>query len=172
VIRVESVRRSYEKPRYRVRGPEVEEVHEAVEVTIETSAPFPQRALGPVLLVGRVELSESERIGPNRYRFYAYDYKQLKWLQVAGDRLLDEHALPSKQLDLALELDGKDVRLEKAFATIDREKDPAPQVMILSSGELTPFKLDVSRSSLPGRYSLTGELNGKLAVAENGYASR
>jgi general secretion pathway protein H len=106
------------------------------------------------------------------YRFYAYDYKQLKWLQVAGDRLLEEHALASGQLELALALDGKDVKLEKAFATIDREKDPAPQVMILSSGELTPFELDVSRAGLRGHYSLTGELDGKLTVAEDGYASR
>jgi general secretion pathway protein H len=105
------------------------------------------------------------------YRFYVYDYKQLKWLQVAGDRLLDEHAV-RKQLVLALALDGKDVELQKKFETIDREKDPQPQVMILSSGEITPFVLDVSREGVRGHFSLTGELNGKLAVAEDGYASR
>jgi general secretion pathway protein H len=135
-----------------------------------------QRLRGLVDLLHEDSLMQSRDYGlmltTGGYRFYAYDYKQLKWLQVAGDRLLDEHALASSQLELALELDGKDVKLEKAFATIDREKDPAPQVMILSSGELTPFKLDVSRSGLPGHYSLTGELDGKLAVAEDGYASR
>lgn len=78
VIGIEAKRRRYRKPRYRAQGSAVEEVREAVEITIETSAPFPQRALGPVLLVGRVELSESERVGPNRYRFYAYDYDRLK----------------------------------------------------------------------------------------------
>jgi general secretion pathway protein H len=135
-----------------------------------------QRLRGLVDLLHEDSLMQSRDYGlmltTGGYRFYAYDYKQLKWLQVAGDRLLDEHALAGSQLELALELDGKDVKLEKAFATIDREKDPAPQVMILSSGELTPFKLDVSRSGLPGHYSLTGELDGKLAVAEDGYASR
>jgi hypothetical protein len=78
VIGVESVLRTYRKPRFRTRGPEVEEAHHAVEITIETSEPFPERALGPVLLVGRVELNEGERIGPNRYRFYAYDVEKLK----------------------------------------------------------------------------------------------
>jgi general secretion pathway protein H len=105
------------------------------------------------------------------YRFYAYDYKQLKWLEVAGDKLLAEHAVKN-QLVLALALDGKDVQLQKKFETIDREKDPQPQVMILSSGEITPFVLDVSRAGVRGHFSLTGDLDGKLAVAEDGYASR
>jgi len=105
------------------------------------------------------------------YRFYIYDYKQLKWIQVAGDRLLGEHAV-RKQLELGLALDGKDVELEKKFETIDREKDPQPQIMILSSGELTPFQLDVSRVNINGHYALTGELGGKLSVAEEGYAAR
>jgi len=105
------------------------------------------------------------------YRFYVYDYKQLKWLEVAGDKLLAEHAVRN-QLVLALALDGKDVKLEKKFETIDREKDPQPQVMILSSGEITPFVLDVSRDGVRGHFSLTGDLAGKLAVAEDGYAAR
>ncbi|HEX6700197.1 MAG TPA: hypothetical protein VF101_05645 [Gaiellaceae bacterium] len=78
IARVEAVRRRYDEPRYRVRDGELEEVYEAVEVTVETSEPFPQRALGPVLFVGPVELSESEQIGPARYRFYGYDVERLK----------------------------------------------------------------------------------------------
>jgi general secretion pathway protein H len=105
------------------------------------------------------------------YRFYVYDYKQLKWLEVTGDKLLSEHALRN-QLVLALALDGKDVELQKKFETIDREKDPQPQVMILSSGEITPFALDVSREGVRGRFSLTGGLDGKLTMAEEGYAAR
>jgi len=105
------------------------------------------------------------------YRFYVYDYKQLKWLEVAGDKLLAEHAVRS-QLVLALALDGKDVKLEKKFETIDREKDPQPQVMILSSGEITPFVLDVSREGVRGHFSVTAELDGKIALAEDGYAAR
>lgn len=78
VLALESVLRTYRKPRFRVHGAKVEEVHKAVEITIETSAPFPERALGPVLLIGRAEVNEAERVGPNRYRFYAYDVDKLK----------------------------------------------------------------------------------------------
>jgi hypothetical protein len=78
IVELASVRKSYRKPRYRARGGELEEVREAVEIIVETSEPFPQRALGPVLVVGSVELSEAERVGPNRYRFYGYDVERLK----------------------------------------------------------------------------------------------
>ena len=44
--------------------------------------------------------------------------------------------------------------------------------MILSSGEVTPFVLDVSRQGIRGHFSLTGDLGGKLTVAEDGYAAR
>jgi len=134
-----------------------------------------QRLRGLIDLLHEEALMQSRDYGlmltTDGYRFYTYDYKQLKWLQVAGDRLLEQHALP-RQLELGLVLDGKDVRLEKKFETIDREKNPAPQVMMLASGELTPFELGVSRDGTNGRYALTGELNGKLTVAEQGYATR
>jgi len=134
-----------------------------------------QRLRGLIDLLHEDSLMQSRDYGlmltTGGYRFYLYDYKQLKWLQVAGDRLLEEHAL-RKQLELGLVLDGKDVELEKKFETIDREKDVVPQVMILSSGELTPFGLHVARVGTNGHYTLTGELDGKLNVAEEGYAVR
>ncbi len=78
VIGVESAFRRYRKPRYRARGSEVVPVEEAVEITVTTAAPFPERALGPVVLIGSTQVTESERIGENRYRFYAYDFEKLK----------------------------------------------------------------------------------------------
>jgi general secretion pathway protein H len=134
-----------------------------------------QRLRGLIDLLHEDALMQSRDYGlmltTGGYRFYVYDYKQLKWIQIAGDRLLEEHAVRN-QLELGLALDGKDVKLEKKFETIDREKDPVPQVMILSSGELTPFELGVSRDGANGHYALTGELDGKLVVAEEGYAAR
>ena len=78
IVAVESVLRTYRKPRFRTRASEVTEVDKAVEITVETAEPIPERALGPVLLIGRTEVTESERIGPNRYRFYAYDFDKLE----------------------------------------------------------------------------------------------
>jgi hypothetical protein len=78
VLAVEAALRTYRKPRYRARGSEIVEVKAAVEITVTTAAPFPERALGPMLLIGAAQVTESERVGPNRYRFYAYDFERLK----------------------------------------------------------------------------------------------
>jgi hypothetical protein len=78
VVAVKSALRRYRKPRLRARGREVVEVEEAVEITVTTAAPFPERALGPVLLIGRAQVTESERLAADRYRFYAYEFDKLK----------------------------------------------------------------------------------------------
>jgi hypothetical protein len=78
VVAIESALRTYREPRLRTRRSEVVSVDRAVEVTVETDGPIPERALGPVLVIGATEVTESERLGPTRYRFYAYDFEQLK----------------------------------------------------------------------------------------------
>jgi hypothetical protein len=78
VVAVESVLRRYRDPRYRADGPNVIPVDQAVEITITTSDPFPERALGPVLFIGNTRATESERVGQNRYRFYVYEPEQLE----------------------------------------------------------------------------------------------
>jgi hypothetical protein len=44
--------------------------------------------------------------------------------------------------------------------------------MLLSSGEVTPFKLEISREGRGGRFELTGELDGTLKVSEEGFDGR
>jgi hypothetical protein len=72
---------------------------------------------------------------------------------------------------MALVLDGREVELKRDFKNVDIEK-PQPQVMLLSSGELTPFKLEVSREGRAGRFELTGELDGTLKISEAGFDGR
>jgi len=105
------------------------------------------------------------------YRFYIYDYKLLKWVEPADDRLLRERALP-KPLEFALALDDREVRLIRDFDSQKVEK-PEPQVLILSSGELTPFEIDLYRDRVAGgHFTLTGELDGTLEITQDGYDSR
>lgn len=111
------------------------------------------------------------------YRYYVYDYKQLKWIDASADRMLRERALP-KPLEFGLLLDDREVELARDFESIDREsmakkEGPAPQIMILSSGELTPFELDLYRDrAFGGHFMLKGELDGKLKIEKAGYDSR
>jgi general secretion pathway protein H len=105
------------------------------------------------------------------YRIYVYDYKQLAWAEPAGDRLLRERRLP-QPLELVLALDDRELQLLPDFESQEIE-NPEPQVMILSSGELTPFELDFYRDRADdAHFTLTGELDGTLEIARVGYDSR
>jgi general secretion pathway protein H len=104
------------------------------------------------------------------YRFYVFDYQQLAWLQPTDDRLLKEHTL-REPLNLSLTLEDRRLVLDPNFDARESE-DPEPQVMILSSGELTPFEAAVYRDFTDGRFTLTAELDGTLEISENGFDSR
>jgi len=101
------------------------------------------------------------------YRFYLYDYLQLAWVESRDDRLLQQHAL-RPQLAMALVLDGREVALEPDFESQDVD-NAEPQVMLLASGEVTPFTLEMSREGLAGRFELTAELNGELTLTEEDF---
>lgn len=101
------------------------------------------------------------------YRFYVFDYARLQWVEPQTDRLLQPHSL-RPLLSMALLLDGRDVPLEPSFETQDVE-NPEPQVMVLSSGEVTPFTVEMSRAGVPGRFELTAQLNGDVEVRQEGF---
>jgi general secretion pathway protein H len=101
------------------------------------------------------------------YRFYVFDYQQLEWVVPQADRLLETHAL-QPLLSMSLVLDGREVSLDPDFESQDIET-PTPQVMLLSSGELTPFTVEMRRDGIEGRYELTAELNGDIQVTQEGF---
>lgn len=104
------------------------------------------------------------------YRFYVYDYKTLKWTEVAGDKVLKQHAL-GPQLNLVLALDDRDVPLLPDFDSKEI-KNPEPQVMLLSSGEITPFRASIYRNREGGHYILTAAPDGGLEITEDGFSER
>jgi general secretion pathway protein H len=101
------------------------------------------------------------------YRFYVFDYQLLEWAEPQADRLLEPHALRSR-LSMTLELDGREVPLVPDFESQDLE-NPEPQVMLLSSGEVTPFTIEMTRADIQGRFELTVALDGKVNVVQEGF---
>ncbi len=101
------------------------------------------------------------------YRFFVFDHGQLEWVLPPGDRLLEPHTLPP-QVSLALSLDGRDVPLEPDFDSQDIE-NAEPQIMVLSSGEVTPFTIELTRRGVDGRFELTAELDGSVHVKQEGF---
>jgi hypothetical protein len=75
VTSVSSQRVHYDRPRKRLRGLEPVDVTDAVEIVVHTSAELPlHRDVTPVLFVGDVPVRHAERIGPNQYRFFLWDF--------------------------------------------------------------------------------------------------
>jgi general secretion pathway protein H len=101
------------------------------------------------------------------YRFYVFDYQQLKWIEPQTDQLLRPYAL-NPQLAVQLVLDGREVPLERDFESRDVE-NPEPQVMLLASGEVTPFTVEMTREGAEGRFTLDVALDGKIARAEEDF---
>lgn len=101
------------------------------------------------------------------YRFYVFDYQQLKWVEPQMDQLLRPYAL-APQLGMQLVLDGREVPLERDFESRDVE-NPEPQIMLLASGEVTPFTVELARAGVDGRFALEVALDGKITRTEEDF---
>jgi hypothetical protein len=78
IRRVEAVTRRYRRPRVTYEGLERIEHKQAVELLVETTGPFPVRALAPVLYIGDEPVPDWEREDDNRYRFFAFRPERLE----------------------------------------------------------------------------------------------
>jgi hypothetical protein len=51
---------------------------EAIEFIVHTTGPIPARAMGPALFIAGKQISESEQLSDNTYRFLAFDMDRLE----------------------------------------------------------------------------------------------
>ena len=124
-----------------------------------------------------LELLHEEAVMQNRdygvlfsesgYRFYIYDNERLLWFEPVDDRFLAAREL-EQPVSLGLALEDRDVTLEIEFEP-EALEEPAPQVTLLSSGEVTPFEVEFYRDLNGGRFVLSAELDGSLDVSEVGF---
>ena len=141
-----------------------------------------------------VELAEDEALMQGRdfglellqsgYRFVEHDPQSRRWFELAGDELLRPRQL-EEGLSLALFLEDRRIELEVRAADIgsgeddeeedddeqeaqreerDGEDDYAPHVLILSSGDVTPFHLNILRESDGAEVVLATNPAGELEV--------
>jgi general secretion pathway protein H len=128
-------------------------------------------------LKGVIDLVREEALMQNRdfgvvftatgYRFYTYDYGVQAWLPPNDDQLLAEHAI-GEEFDLALVVEDRELVLEDEFDPQDID-NPQPQVLILSSGEMTPFEARIFRSFDGGQYVLTAAAGGNSEISSRGF---
>ena len=102
------------------------------------------------------------------YRFYVYDHLTLTWLEPIGDQLLAERTL-EEPLQLSLELEDREVRLEPDFDDMDVNEQPEPQVIVFGTGQVTPFAVGFFRELNGGRFVLSTEFDGTTSVTGDGF---
>jgi hypothetical protein len=78
ILEVRTLNNSFEPRQLRNFRSSLEANTEATEFQIGTASPIPIRALSPVLHVGNVVLTESEQIGENFYKFWAFEPNRLE----------------------------------------------------------------------------------------------
>ncbi len=124
-----------------------------------------------------LELLREEAVMQNRdygvlfsetgYRFYIYDLERLLWFEPTDDRFLSARRL-QEPLSLGLKLEDRDITLESEFEP-DILEEPAPHVVLLASGEMTPFEAAFYRELNGGQILLSAELDGTLEVSQVGF---
>lgn len=101
------------------------------------------------------------RIEPERYSFMLYDEDSRAWTGMEQDRLFRERPL-DEDIDMDLYMDDRGVELPLAAGEGDGDgvEQKQPQILILSSGEMTPFELVLDSENSRKRFTLIGQPNG------------
>lgn len=102
------------------------------------------------------------------YRFYQYDYELAEWVVPVGDDLLAERRF-DEQLNVDLLVEDRAIVLAPTFDGATAET-PRPQVMILSSGDITAFRASLRRGFDGEPHSLRAEFDGDLELIHDAAA--
>ena len=99
------------------------------------------------------------------YRFYLYDYLQVAWVEPEADELLANYDLDG-ELGLTLSIEDREVQLE-ASANTESVDTPRPQVLILSTGEVTPFDATLYREADGAGRVVSAGFDGTLEILDD-----
>jgi general secretion pathway protein H len=122
------------------------------------------------------------RVEAHAYSFYIYDGR--RWQPVKDDNLFYRRDL-GDEVSLALRMEGAPATLAPPPATVqepetatstasaaatgvsEQQKD-MPQVLLLSSGEMPPFEIDVTGTASQAVYKVKGSLADGICVLDPG----
>lgn len=105
------------------------------------------------------------------YRFVEYDPYIERWFEIAGDELLRPRSLPD-ELRFELFIEDRRVLLAAEHSSLDAgaelddrpEADYAPHALIMSSGQLSPFDLQIMLGNQPSDYAIEVTAAGEIEI--------
>jgi general secretion pathway protein H len=129
------------------------------------------RRLWAILVQGREEaelqgLDTGVFVHGEGYEFLHMDPRENRWVPIEGDRLFAPRALP-EGLSFRLWLESKAIVLKPN--TVDRSKPSEdkkwpPQLMVLSSGDIMPFELQIERDRQPAIWRVVATADNDLRI--------
>jgi general secretion pathway protein H len=134
-------------------------------------------------LVSLIELATDDALMQGRefgleflrsgYRFVEYDPGLDQWAEIPADDSLRLRELP-EVMELRLYLEDKEIRLSEQPAEIqygknqaDNSKRYSPHLLIFSSGEMTPFELQIEIPDRDLSLEVSGDLLGNVQLVSD-----
>ena len=102
------------------------------------------------------------RLTDTSYEFLIFDPDSQDWLQIIDDRAFRVRELPEDSV-FELSLEDREVVLDD----IDIVEELQPQIMILSSGEFTPFAISMLRPFSDEEYTIAGSADGRMELMDH-----
>jgi general secretion pathway protein H len=105
-------------------------------------------------------------VSTNQFEFLRFDARRNEWLVIGDDRLYAARELP-EGLRFRLWLEGREIVLKSGLpnrSDIDVHRKWPPQILVLSSGEVIPFELQVERDARPALWRVVALADNDLQV--------
>ena len=105
-------------------------------------------------------------VSTGAYEYLRFDSRKNEWQPIEGDELYAQRELPPG-LRFRLRLESREVVLKPALperGDKDENKRNPPHVMVLSSGDVSPFELEIERESQPAAWRVTALADNDLRV--------
>jgi general secretion pathway protein H len=100
------------------------------------------------------------------YEYLSFDRRRNEWASITYDKLYAPRELP-EGLQFRLRLDSREVVLKPDLpdrSDADEHKKWPPQIMVLSSGEVMPFELQIERDKADALWRVVGLPDNDLRV--------
>ena len=109
-------------------------------------------------------------VSTSGYEYLRFDSRKNEWQPIEYDELFTQRELP-EGLRFRLRLESREVVLKPSFPQRgdkdENQKNP-PHVMVLSSGDVSPFELEIERENQPALWRVTALADNNLRVEVRG----
>lgn len=105
------------------------------------------------------------RLDARGYDFMRYDGRNERWDLVSEDPLLRERSFPDG-VEATLQLESREARLPERVAPTERDR-PQPQVVLMASGDVVPFEVQLVRAGTEEIRAVAGSADGRFELRAN-----